>query len=101
LQAAPSPESYGFISCELSGDSYHQPLQLRFAGGAICLFDGEQRSGFDSLFALVSWQVWKERNARCFRGQSANFSDLLQLIKAEADCWIQAGAGDLGSMAAA
>ena len=65
------------------------------------LFDGEQRSGFDSLFALVSWQVWKERNARCFRGQSASFSDLLQLIKAEADCWIQAGAGDLGSMAAA
>lgn len=30
------------------------------------LADGQRRKGLDSLFALVSWQVWKERNARCF-----------------------------------
>lgn len=63
------------------------------------LFDGEQRSGLDSLFALASWQIWKERNARCFRGQSASVSELLQLIKAEADRWIQVGVGGLGAMA--
>jgi hypothetical protein len=26
------------------------------------------RSGVDSGFALVAWELWKERNARCFRG---------------------------------
>ncbi|WVZ91592.1 hypothetical protein U9M48_037742 [Paspalum notatum var. saurae] len=25
------------------------------------------RKGFDSLFMLVAWQLWKERNERCFR----------------------------------
>jgi len=49
------------------------------------LSDGEQQKGMDSLFALVSWQIWKERNARCFRGVETRISDLLQIIKAEAD----------------
>jgi hypothetical protein len=63
------------------------------------LFDGEPRSGLDSLFALVSWQIWKERNARCFRGETASVNKLLQLIKAEADRWIEAGARGLGALA--
>jgi predicted negative regulator of RcsB-dependent stress response len=46
----------------------------------------------DFLFALVSWQLWKERNAHCFREASSSLADLLQIIKAEADNWIQAGA---------
>jgi hypothetical protein len=57
-----------------------------------------QRAGMDSLFVLVSWQVWKERNARCFRGSSASVAELLQLIKDEGDRWIQAGALGLGSL---
>ena len=53
----------------------------------------------DSLFALVSLQIWKERNARCFRGETASVGELLQLIKAEADRWIEAGSGGLGALA--
>ena len=63
------------------------------------LFEGERRSGFNSLFALVSWQIWKERNARCFRESTASITDLLHLIKAEADRWIKAGAGGLAALA--
>ena len=61
------------------------------------MFNGERRSGLDSLFGLVSWQIWKERNARCFRDSTATINDLLQLIKDEADRWIEAGAGGLAA----
>jgi hypothetical protein len=57
-----------------------------------------QRKGFDSLFALVSWQLWKERNARCFRESAAPAAELLLVIKAQADLWVQAGAKRLGSL---
>jgi len=63
------------------------------------LHDGDRRSGMDSLFAPVSWQVWKERNARCFRDATATVSELLQLIKTEADRWIEAGATKLALLA--
>ena len=63
------------------------------------LFHGDQRAGLDSLFALISWEVWKERNARCFRDSAATTNELLQIIKAQADQWIQAGAVGLRALA--
>jgi len=61
-------------------------------------YNDPQQFGMDSLFALVSWHVWKERNARCFRGAAASATELMQLIKDEGDQWIQAGAKGLGSL---
>jgi hypothetical protein len=52
------------------------------------LFNGERKAGMDSLFALVSWQLWKERNACCFRESTTTVSDLLLIIKDESDRWI-------------
>jgi hypothetical protein len=53
----------------------------------------------DSLFALVSWQIWKEQNTRGFRNGSTAISDFLPLIKAKADRWIEAGATGLRRLA--
>ena len=53
----------------------------------------------DSLFGLVSWQVWKERNARCFRDSPSTVIELLQLVKEEADRWIETGAKGLAALA--
>jgi hypothetical protein len=53
----------------------------------------------DSLFALTSWQIWKERNAQCFREAATTVPDLLLIIKVESDQWAQAGAKDLRSLA--
>ena len=63
------------------------------------VFNGDRRNGMDSLFALVSWHLWKERNARCFRESTSTVDDLLHIIKAEADHWIQAGADGLRALA--
>lgn len=41
------------------------------------MFHGDQRKGLDSLFALISWGVCKERNARCFRESVENVSNIL------------------------
>ena len=53
----------------------------------------------DSLFALTSWIIWKERNARCFREAATTVPELLMIIKVEADRWAQAGAKNLRSLA--
>jgi len=50
--------------------------------------------------SLVSWQVWKECNARCFRNATALIGELLQIIEAEAERWIQAGASGLEELTA-
>ena len=63
------------------------------------LANGSLSKGIDSLFALVSWQVWKERNARCFRDATATIAELLQIIKMEADRWIEAGATGMRALA--
>jgi hypothetical protein len=52
-----------------------------------------------TLFALVSWQVWKECNARCFRGSTTTVAELLQIIKDEGNRWVDAGASGLGDLA--
>jgi len=64
------------------------------------LWDGHQRSGMDSLFALVSWEIWKEPNARSFHGATSTMTDLLQTVKAEADQWIKTGAHCLEALLA-
>ncbi|CAL5041675.1 unnamed protein product [Urochloa decumbens] len=57
-----------------------------------------KRKGFDSLFALITWQLWKERNARLFRDAVSTPLQLLGRIKREGDDWIAAGAQKLGSL---
>lgn len=49
------------------------------------------RRAFDSLFFLVGWFLWKERNARTFGGIPRSPAQLFQAIIAEADLWITAG----------
>ncbi|KAG0518888.1 hypothetical protein BDA96_09G215700 [Sorghum bicolor] len=43
---------------------------------------GDKQRGADTLFALVAWKIWKERN-------------LLSTIKHIVDLWIDAGARNL------
>ena len=58
------------------------------------LWHGPARKGADSLFALVSWHIWKER--RCFQVTALTVLELLAVIKADAEQWISAGAKNLG-----
>lgn len=58
----------------------------------------QQRKGMDSLFILVSWQIWKQRNDKVFRGETASAQRISQKIKDEAKVWIAAGASGLGSL---
>ena len=45
-----------------------------------------------SVTMLVSWTIWKERNARVFNNKSAPPTVLLDIIKSEARLWVYAGA---------
>jgi hypothetical protein len=54
--------------------------------------------GADSLFALISWELWKERNARCFRGAATQLNAVKDQIKRQAELWIMAGNKHLGSL---
>ena len=100
-QRTRSQRSFGTTSYKLLVFSYlqGQHLSLAWWRRIKSLANGQRRKGLDTLFALVSWQVWKERNARCFRDASATIVELLQLIKMEADRWIEAGAAGLAELA--
>jgi hypothetical protein len=47
---------------------------------------------FDSIFLLVSWIVWKERNEITFgRGVPRSTTQLFMAVAAEAEDWVSAG----------
>jgi hypothetical protein len=51
----------------------------------------EIRRGFDSLFLLVGWLLWKERNARTFNRIASSLVQLLENIEQEVAMWCAAG----------
>ena len=54
--------------------------------------------GFDTLFALTAWEIWKERNARVFRRDSLTVHQLAMVIKQQGELWIDAGARKLSCL---
>jgi hypothetical protein len=54
------------------------------------------RKGGDSLFTLVTWEVWKERNARCFRSEASSVDAVVSSALGVASEWVRAGAKALG-----
>jgi len=58
------------------------------------------RRGVDSLFFLIGWSIWKERNARTFNGVSTSATRLEVSIQEEADAWCMAGYKHLGALMA-
>jgi hypothetical protein len=64
------------------------------------LVDKQLRKGFDSLFFLIGWTLWKERNARTFAGPQASPMDLARKILEEAGDWCLAGYKHLLSLLA-
>ncbi|WVZ52393.1 hypothetical protein U9M48_003457 [Paspalum notatum var. saurae] len=53
------------------------------------------RKGLNSLFILVSWELWKHRNECVFLGARPAVQAVLQSIGAEGHLWCLAGALDL------
>lgn len=59
-------------------------------------WSGPWKNVVDSIFALVAWEFWEERNARCFHGTVTQMPELLLVIKHQAELWVQTGAKNLG-----
>lgn len=57
-----------------------------------------RRPGAFTLFMVVAWHLWKERNARLFDQRSATTQVIIDRIKLEASLWVTAGARDLGRL---
>jgi hypothetical protein len=62
------------------------------------LLDSVKRRGFDSLVLLVSWEVWKERNARIFRNEVSTAAAIAKRIHDEGSQWIDTGFTPLAAM---
>jgi hypothetical protein len=57
-----------------------------------------RRKGASTLFMIVAWHLWKERNMRLFKQRTAITSVIIDRIKAEANLWVAAGAQKLGHL---
>jgi hypothetical protein len=49
------------------------------------------RRVFDSLFMVVSWIIWKERNGRMFDGKERMASQVVTAVTDELDSYFSAG----------
>jgi hypothetical protein len=47
-----------------------------------------RRKGVATLFMIVAWHLWKERNARLFARVTTPMSGLIDRIKAEVELWV-------------
>ena len=56
------------------------------------------REGLTTATILITWEIWKERNARVFNNKFIMPSLLVQKIKDEAGNWILAGAKRLANL---
>ena len=54
--------------------------------------------GLRSANILVTWEIWKERNARIFNNRSTTPLVLFQKLKDEGKNWILAGAKHLAEI---
>ena len=58
------------------------------------------RKGLKTAITLITWEIWKERNARIFSSKFTMPSVLFQRIKDEGRNWILAGAKKLAEVTA-
>jgi hypothetical protein len=58
-------------------------------------WNGDKRKGADSLLTPVAWELWKERNARCFRKAVSTIPQVLLVIQNIVNQWIETGASNL------
>ena len=61
----------------------------------IALARSPNGKGMASLLMLISWELWKERNARVFRNTSTPSMIIVDRILDEASLWVSAGAKGL------
>jgi hypothetical protein len=60
--------------------------------------DGQSKKAMSSLAMLVSWEIWKERNARVFRNHHSTVDMVTTRIKTETTLWGYAGVKALGNV---
>jgi hypothetical protein len=56
--------------------------------------------GLHSAIILITWEIWKERNARVFNNKEQSPPAIFQKIKDESANWVLAGAKRLAEIIA-
>ena len=64
----------------------------------LAIAPSSSRMGMQTAITLITWEIWKERNARVFNNIFTTTSDLFQRIKSESRNWILAGAKKLAEI---
>jgi hypothetical protein len=108
----PETRNHLLVVCPVAKEAYWRVLSW---ARCVCTFGGEEtvqewwehltamqvprrRKGVATLFIIIAWHLWKERNARLFDRVTTPMSGLIDRIKAEAELWVVVEARKLGRL---
>jgi hypothetical protein len=73
---------------------------VEFCWTSVVLAHGGRKKAMATLFMLVTWELWNERNSRTFKHVDTLPNIIFDRIKSEARTWVLAGAKHLGFLMA-
>jgi hypothetical protein len=88
------------VTLSLPQPAMGEPMAVDWWLGVRKLIPKDLRRGFDALFLLVSWLIWKEQNSRVFDRFATMPAWFLPKIREEADIWVAAGFRGIAPLAA-
>lgn len=72
-----------------------QSSSIKISQAIVRRMAAEHKKGIKTMIMMISWELWKERNACVFRAKIPGVSDVIAAIRSNMEQWRLGGAKDI------